>query len=161
MCDCELGEIKQMEEGSPSAERQREEKERLGKHRTVSGQEKNHGPGRRKIQSLNEGLSLRLGPGCPDGAPGKEGSQPLAWWLGQGCSPQLEKVIPSLVCCGIGQSLPTSTSWGLYIGRCAAALPQYRGAQSRSLNRNQEPGHGSRQSGTNCLICACGTVRMA
>ena len=42
-------------------ERQREEKEkekeRLGKHRTVSGQEKKHGPAWRKIQSLTEGLS--------------------------------------------------------------------------------------------------------
>ena len=32
-------------EGSPSVERQREEKELLGKHRTVSGQEENLGLG--------------------------------------------------------------------------------------------------------------------
>ena len=48
-------------EGSPSAETQREEKQRLGKHRTVSGQEKNHGLGWRKIQSLTEGLSHNWG----------------------------------------------------------------------------------------------------
>ena len=45
-------------EGSPSVERQREEKERLGKHRMVSGQDKNQGLRQRKIQSLTEGLSL-------------------------------------------------------------------------------------------------------
>ena len=55
-------------EGSPSAERQREEQEWLRKLRTVSGQEKNktkqkHGSGRRKSQSLTEGLSPDRGLG--------------------------------------------------------------------------------------------------
>ena len=44
-------------QGSASAERQKEEKERLGKYRTVSGQEKNLRPGRRKIKSLTVGLA--------------------------------------------------------------------------------------------------------
>ena len=45
------------EAGSPSAERQKEEKERLEERRTVSGQEENYQPGQRKIQSLTVGLS--------------------------------------------------------------------------------------------------------
>ena len=44
--------------GSASLERQREEKEWLEKHRTVSGQEKNLGRGWRKIQSLTMGFAL-------------------------------------------------------------------------------------------------------
>ena len=44
-------------EGSPLVERQREEKERLGKCKTVSGQEKHHGLGKRKIQTLTARLS--------------------------------------------------------------------------------------------------------
>ena len=49
------------EEESPSGERQKEEKERLGKQKTVSEQERKLGPRWRKIQSLTAGLSLDWG----------------------------------------------------------------------------------------------------
>ena len=67
-------------EGFPSAERQREEKEGLGKHRTVSGQEKKHRLGWGKSQSLRG--FLQTGASCLDCTPREEGSQPQAWWLG-------------------------------------------------------------------------------
>ena len=80
-------------EGSPSVERQREEKERLGKHRTVTGQEKNHRPGRRKIQSLTEGLS-------PDW-----GQMPRSHTWGGG-DPALGSVARSEVQSTVGESDP-------------------------------------------------------
>ena len=80
MGNCELGEIKKKRlhghggEGPPSVERQRKDKERLGKHRTVSGQEKDLGLRLRGIRTLTMGLSSDRGqlPAC---APGEEGSQ--------------------------------------------------------------------------------------
>ena len=86
-------------EGSPSRERQKEEKERLRKRRAVPGQEKNHGPGWRKIQSRTVGLSTDWGwlPClCTLG-----GGEPVQGrYLVQRHSPQREKAVPSLECCG-------------------------------------------------------------
>ena len=48
-------------EGPPSAERQREEKEQLGKCRTISGQEKDLRLRLRGILSLTAGLSSDWG----------------------------------------------------------------------------------------------------
>ena len=114
---------------------------------------KNHGLGQRKIQSLTEGLSQDWGQ-----LPGSctWGGEELVWarWLGQGHSLQQEKVIPSLECCGTGQSLPAFTSQRPHIGWCRVALLQYRGVQSESLNPSQVPGHGNKQSETNHLVCA-------
>ena len=62
MGDCKLGEIKwamQTRRGVIPFCRETKERERLGKCRTVSGQEKNLGLGR--IQSLTVGLSLDWG----------------------------------------------------------------------------------------------------
>ena len=66
-------------ERSPSAERQREEKERLGECRTKFGQEKDLGLRLRGIQSLIAGLSSDWSQ-LPVRARGEEGSQ------GLGCS---------------------------------------------------------------------------
>ena len=98
---------------------------------------------------------LWTGAGCPVGAPGEEGRQPQARCLGRGRSPQ-KKVIPSLECCGTGESQQGPQIW-----RHGEALPQYQGAQSGSLNPSQALGHGSQWNETNCLVCACGTVRTA
>ena len=71
----ETGHVGMAGEGSPFAERQREEKEWLGKHRTVSGQKINLGLGLRGIPSLWK--FLLNGVSCPICAPREEGKQPL------------------------------------------------------------------------------------
>ena len=60
--------------------------------------------------------------------------------------------------------MPVPTSWGQqepHIGQHGVVLPQYWGLWSGNLNSSQVPGQGSQRSGTNCLICVHGTVRMA
>ena len=63
MGDCELGEIKKKKKRPRGhrGERQREEKERLGKCMAISGQEKDLGMRLREIRSLTAGLSSAWG----------------------------------------------------------------------------------------------------
>ena len=56
--DCELREIKQMEGRDPFYRETKGREREAGEYRTVSGQEKNQQPIRRKIQSLTAVLSL-------------------------------------------------------------------------------------------------------
>ena len=113
----------------PSAERQREEKEWLGKCRTVSGQEKDLGLRLRRILSLTPGLSLDWGRlSVPKSTWG--GREPgLGAVVGQGRSPQLEKVFPSPEGCTIVQNLPASATPGTVAGPRA----QSAGGQGRCL----------------------------
>ena len=67
------------ERDPPSVERQREEKEQLGKCRTMSGEEKNLSLGLKGILSLAVGLSSAWG-WLPVHAPGEKGSQPWVQW---------------------------------------------------------------------------------
>ena len=85
MGNCELEEINKRlcghgGEGPPSAERQREEKEWLGKCRTIAGQEKALRLRlRRMMQSLTAGLSPDWGQ-LPVHIPGEVGSQAWVRW---------------------------------------------------------------------------------
>ena len=89
---------------------------------------------------------LQTRAGCLDHASGEE--PPLAWWQGQGHSPPKEKVIPSLECCGTGQSLPAPASQGPHIGWHGSHSPSTC-ARRENLNPSQAPGtrvRGARQS---------------
>ena len=132
---------------------EKQRKEGLGEHKTVSVQEKNPGLAHRKIESLTTGLSPNWA-SCPVHAPGEEESQPQALWLGQGHSLQ-EKAIPSLECCRTGQSLFKDN----ILGGTELGFPSTWDTPGRSLNPSQAPGHRSYQEETDCIICTCGTVR--
>ena len=92
----------------PSAERQSEKKEWLGKCRTVSGQEKDLGLRLRGIQSLTTGLSLDWG-WLPVHVPGEPALRAV---VGRRLSPQLKKIVPFLEGCEIAQNLPASATPG-------------------------------------------------
>ena len=116
MGNCKLGEVKKKGlrhrgEGPPSAERQRAKKERLGKCRTIAGQEKDLRLRLRGIRSLTAGLSSDWSQ-LPVRAPGGGEETALGAVVGQGLSPQLEKVIPSLEGCAIAWNLPASATPG-------------------------------------------------
>ena len=93
----------------PSAERQSEKKEWLGKCRTVSGQEKDLGLRLRGIRSLTF-LGLEPAPCSHTWGGGEPG---LGVVVGQSLSPQLEEVVPSMEGCMLIQNRPASTTPGL------------------------------------------------
>ena len=116
MGNCELGDIKKRPhahggEEPPSAERQREEKEQLGKCRTVAGPEKDLRLRVRRIRSLIAGF-LRTGTGSLFTHLGRRGARGLGAMVGQGLNPQPEKVVPFLEGCATAQNLPASATPG-------------------------------------------------
>ena len=113
----------------PSAERQKEEKEWLGKCRTISGQEKDLGLRLRGIRSLTAGLSLDWGRLPVPKSTWGGGEPALGAVVGQGRSPQLEKMVPSPEGCTIVQNLPASAT----LGTVAGPRAQSAGGQGRCL----------------------------
>ena len=113
MGDCELGEIKWAAQarkgGIPFRERQRKEKEWLGKQRTVSGQEKKPRTGMERDPISNCGPVFRLGPAALFAHLGRRGATP-GFRGRSGAQSEREKMIPSLECCGTGQRLAGSAT---------------------------------------------------
>ena len=84
-------------------------REWLGKCRAISGQEKDLGLITERDQISNCGAFFRLEP-APCSCTLGGGEPGLGAVAGQGFSPQLEKVVPSLEGCTIAQNLPAFTT---------------------------------------------------